>query len=118
MQTRHLQALTLVVLLCLAWPALASEGGGGSASEKDIFNADIGNFVFTLIIFGAVVLILGKFAWKPILNVLHEREQTIRTSLETAKREREQAAKLLADYETQLTKAREQAMLLTGRKVA
>ncbi len=101
----------------LALPALASESG---AAENNIFNADVGNFVITLLIFGAVVLILGKFAWKPILNVLHEREETIRSSLESAKREREQAARLLADYEAQLAKARTEAteIVAEGRRDA
>lgn len=102
----------------LGLPALASAAGG--AAENNIFNADIGNFVITLLIFGAVVLILGKFAWKPILNVLHEREETIRSSLESAKREREQAARLLHDYEAQLAKARTEAteIVAEGRRDA
>ena len=113
----------------LGWAALAPAlwftgalyaAEGESGAETDLFNADVGNAVFTLIIFGAVVLILGKFAWKPILNVLHEREQTIRTALETAQREREQATKLLADYEAQLAKARVEATAIVaeGRRDA
>jgi len=110
--------LPVVAWLC-AWgpPALAA---GEHGDDTNIFNADIGNFVFTLIIFGLVVLVLGKTLWKPLLNVLNEREKTIREALESAKREREQAAKLLADYQARLDQARVEAGALVeeGRRDA
>lgn len=115
MAHRNLLASLLTSAACV--PALAAAEHG---DETNIFNADIGNFVFTLIIFGLVVLILGKFAWKPLLNVLNEREKTIRDSLETARAEREQAQRLLADYKAQLEKARQEATAITdeGRRDA
>lgn len=109
-------AAFLVVLL--AAPALAAEGAHGE--ETNIFNADIGNFIFTLIIFGLVIWILGKFAWRPLLNVLNEREKTIRDSIEQAREERAQAERLLADYKAQLDKARvdANAIVAEGRRDA
>lgn len=118
---RKWNLLTIVATCCcaLAAPALAAEeqGHGG---ETNIFNADIGNFVATLIIFGLVVYILGKFAWKPLLNVLNEREQSIRHSLEAAREERVEAEQLLADYKAQITKARDEATAIVeeGRRDA
>jgi F-type H+-transporting ATPase subunit b len=96
---------------------MAAEEG---ASERNIFNSDVGNFIFTLIIFGLVVYFLGKFAWKPLLNVLNEREETIRSALVTAKQERQAAEHLLHEYQAQLDKAREEATALVaeGRKDA
>lgn len=89
-----------------AWPALAA---GEHGQATNIFDADIGNFVVTLVIFGLVVYILGKFAWQPLLNVLNEREATIRQTLEAARQEREQARRLLAEYEQRLEQARQEA---------
>ena len=117
LKQRTLAWAAFLVLNLAAPVLLASEEG---ADDRNIFNADIGNFIFTLIIFGLVVYLLGKFAWKPLLNVLNEREATIRTSLLTAKQEREQAERLLAEYQVQLDKARDEAAALVaeGRKDA
>jgi F-type H+-transporting ATPase subunit b len=89
----------------LAVPALASEEG----AQPSIFAGDLGNSLVTLIIFGLVVFLLGKFAWKPVLNLLQQREQTIRDALVEAKREREQADRLLAEYRAQVDHARVEA---------
>lgn len=110
---RYLKIVALTLAgLCAATAYAAEE------PEPGLFDADIGNFIFTLIIFGLVVYLLGKFAWKPLLNVLNEREQTIRSSLETARQERETAERLLAEYRTQLEKARDEAaaIIAEGRR--
>ena len=40
-----------------------------------------GLIIWTLVTFVLLVFTLGKFAWKPIVNALHEREQSIADSL-------------------------------------
>ena len=104
MKLRALNRLAVLALpaACCA-PAWAAEG------EPNIFAGGIGNAVVTLIIFGSVVRILKKFAWGPTLDVLQKREAAIRDALETAKQEREEADKLLAKYQAQIDKAREEA---------
>lgn len=106
----------VVGVLTLSAAALASEAGG----DRNIFNADIGNFLFTVVIFGLVIFLLGKFAWKPLLNVLNEREATIRESLRAARHEREEAERKLAEYQAQLDRAREEASAIVaeGRRDA
>ena len=115
MPHRNLLASLLTIAACV--PALTAAEHG---DETNIFNADIGNFVFTLIIFGALIFILGKFAWKPLLNVLNEREKLLRESLERAQQQRREAEKLLADYQAQLAKARDEASAIVaeGRRDA
>ena len=66
----------------------------------------LGLFVWTLLIFVAVFFVLRKYAWKPILKALHEREESITSSLEEAKRAKEEMAQLKADNETLLREAR------------
>jgi len=104
-------------LLCASAAWAADEAHG---SETNIFNADIGNFIFTLVIFGLVVWILSRTLWKPLLNVLNEREKTIRESLDSARREREAAARLLAEYQARLERAHAEAAALVeeGRRDA
>jgi F-type H+-transporting ATPase subunit b len=90
-------------LAAAAAPLLAAEGGGGP------FEGNVGNALWTLVVFGLVVLVLGRYAWGPILSGLAEREQFIRSSLEEARRDREAAAKKLEEYVEQLNRARSEA---------
>ena len=86
----------------LAW---ASEGGG----EGNLFAGDLGNAIWTLVIFILVIVVLGKFAWGPLLNALQQREQFIRTSLQEAKDDREAAEARLQEYEERLQQAATEA---------
>ena len=56
-----------------------------------------------------VVWLVGKFGWKPIIKGLTDRENSIRTDLETAKAEREKAGALLADYKQAMANAKKEA---------
>ena len=90
----------------LAAPLLANEGEGGGGGP---FSGDIGNALWTLVIFGLVVLVLGKYAWGPLLSGLQARERFIQESLESAKRDREAAEARLKEYEQRLASARDEA---------
>jgi F-type H+-transporting ATPase subunit b len=100
------QVLPIWAAVLCAGTTLAAEPGGES---PNLFAGTIGNAVVTLIVFGLVIFILGKFAWPHLMHVLAEREQTIRESLEDARREREQAEELLEKYRQQIEQARVEA---------
>ena len=104
------------LILVASGAAWAAEPG----AETNIFNADIGNFVFTLLVFGVVLYILRKFAWNPLLEVLSKREAGIREAIEAAQRGHAEAERLLAEYKTQLDRAREEAtgIVAEGRRDA
>lgn len=104
-----------LTLLSAAAPALAAEG-----EKSDIFAGGIGNAIITLLVFGTVVFLLGKYAWPPLMRVLAEREQTIRESLEDARREREEAERVLEKYTRQIEQARVEASRIVdqGRRNA
>ncbi|MFH1419780.1 MAG: F0F1 ATP synthase subunit B [Planctomycetota bacterium] len=110
-------ACLLVSLVASAQFALASEEGG---AEPSIFAGDLGNAIWTLVIFVVVLFVLGKFAWGPILKALQHREEFIRDSLTSAKTEREEARNLLDEYTEKLNKAREDASAIVeeGRRDA
>ena len=91
--------------LLASLPALAREEG----EPGGVFAGDVGNVIWTLIIFGLVVFVLGRFAWGPILSGLQSREAFIRESLESARRDREQAEARLAQYVEKLNSARSEA---------
>lgn len=68
----------------------------------------VGLIFWTLVAFILVFVILRKFAWKPILSSLHDREKGIADSLETAKRVKAEMAQLKNENEELLAKAREE----------
>jgi len=67
---------------------------------------DIGLLFWMLVSFLIVFLLLKKFAWKPILNMLHEREYNIEQALKSAEKAREEVEKLQAKNERILDEAR------------
>jgi F-type H+-transporting ATPase subunit b len=111
-------ALIIVAVSIVASPALAVQET--EHAEPSIFEGGLHNAVWTLLIFLTVVIVLGKFAWGPLLGALRQREDFIRDSLETAKREREESAELLKKYTDQISRAREEATAITqeGRRDA
>ena len=94
----------------MAASATASEGG-----ENNLFAGDIGNAFWTLLIFGLVIVVLGKFAWTPLLNGLQKREEFIRVSLEEAKEDRLAAEARLQEYEQKLVGAKDEANEIIDR---
>jgi F-type H+-transporting ATPase subunit b len=69
---------------------------------------DIGTIFWMLLMFIIVMLILKKFAWKPILNALRNREQSIEESLRSADKAKKEMEKLQADNERIIAEARKE----------
>jgi F-type H+-transporting ATPase subunit b len=65
-----------------------------------------GTIFWMVIIFGIVLFILKKFAWKPILNALKEREESISNALNSAEMARREVEGLKADNEKVIAEAR------------
>lgn len=79
-----------------------------------------GNLVFwMLLMFSILLFILGKFAWKPILKALKDRENSIREALESADKAKEDMAALQADNEKVLNEARKErdALLKEAKEI-
>ena len=106
-------------LLVMAMAPVASVWAA-EEGEVNLFAGDIGNAIWTLVIFLAVILVLGKFAWGPMLSGLQRREQFIRDSLEEAKQDREAAQAQLDEYNEKLDTATAEALkvLEEGRRDA
>lgn len=117
---RLLRWIGVAALLAVSVPVFAAEPPHAGEAQVSIFAGSLGNALVTLIVFLIVVYILAKTAWRPLLKVLNERERTIRESIETARQEREQAQRLLADYQKQLEQARAAATAIVeeGRRDA
>ena len=66
----------------------------------------IGLMFWTVLIFVLLVLVLKKFAWKPILNAVDERNNSITEALSSAKKAKAEMEQLSADNEKILNQAR------------
>lgn len=73
-----------------------------------LLNPDLGLIVWTAIAFVIVLFILGKYAWKPIMKSLDDREASIADSIATAERVRAEMAQLKNENEQLLAQAREE----------
>jgi len=67
-----------------------------------------GLLFWQVVIFVALVILLAKFAWKPILSSLKEREESIQTALDQAEKAKLEMASLKSDNEKLLKEAREE----------
>ncbi len=92
----------------------AAEGGGG------LYDINTGLSTWTLLVFAILVVILGKYAWGPILKNVEAREKGIQAAIDQAAQRNVEAAKLLDEHKAQLADARRQAseLIAEGRAAA
>ncbi len=74
----------------------------------ELLKPEFGLFFWTLCIFLVILFILSKFAWKPIVAALKEREEGINTALKSAENARAEMANLAADNQRILNEAKEE----------
>ena len=74
----------------------------------ELLTPELGLFVWTLVAFLIVFFILKKFAWKPILKSLNERESGIADSIAAAEKVKEEMKKMQSENQTLLAQAREE----------
>lgn len=68
-----------------------------------------GDILATLVIFILLMLLLKKFAWGPLMGVMQQREDLIKSEIETAENSRLESHKLLEEQRSLLKDARTQA---------
>jgi F-type H+-transporting ATPase subunit b len=119
MKTMRKMTIGLLTLTfgAAALPAFAAEEAGGAITP---FAGDVGNALWTLVIFALVLFVLGRFAWGPILKALQSREAFIRESLEKAQADRLEAEARLKEYLDKINAARTEATAIVdeGRRDA
>lgn len=88
-----------------ASPALAQEHGA-AAPEGGLLSLNGGLMFWTLVIFVVLLVILSKFAFKPITAAVAAREAALEQAIADAKRDREEANRLLAEQRAALDASR------------
>jgi len=104
---RTTRAVVVPALLWAATPVslLAAEGEG----TTPLFTINLGTTVWTTLVFFALLGILWKFAWGPILAAVDAREKAIQGALDEAARQNQDATRLLEEHRRQLADARRHA---------
>ena len=87
---------SLALLVISATPAAAEE------VKKSLLEPSYGLMVWTLVIFVILVVILSKYAFGPITAAVVAREKALEDAINAAKRDREEAASLLAEHRVKL----------------
>jgi F-type H+-transporting ATPase subunit b len=87
---------------------------------QSLITPEIGTVLWTLITFVFLAGLLARFAWKPILATLEERERTIRESLEKAQKARAEGEETLRRNQEILAQARREtgAIIEQGKREA
>lgn len=85
---------------------------GGGEHKGSLLDIDPGLIIWTLITFFLLLVLLGKFAWKPIVKTLQEREAKIKDSLDQAEKARREAESLGKKNEELLARAEREAQEL------
>jgi len=105
-----LRLLSILTLTLAALPAAAQE----AAQEKPrgLLDPHAGLMFWTLLIFVALWLLLRKYAFPAIFAAVEAREKALEDAIAAAKRDREEAAKLLEEHRRQIDAARTDAQRL------
>ncbi len=98
-------ALNSFALSLVASPLLAQE----AESKPGLLALQGGLMFWTLVIFVLVFLVLKTFAFGPITKAVADREQALLDAIEAAKKDRDDAAKLLAEHRAAIEAARNEA---------
>ena len=86
---------------------------------KLIDDFSFGLFIWQIVIFVGLILLLKKFAWKPILDAVNEREEGIKNALLSAENAKKEMQNLKSDNEKLLAEARAErdAMIKEAREI-
>ncbi len=84
-------------------------------NSNPFLTLDPGMYIWTVVTFFILLVILGKFAWRPILRALDERENFISKSLEDAKAAKKELEEVTLKQEQLVSEAREQAKEIVNK---
>jgi F-type H+-transporting ATPase subunit b len=77
--------------------------------NNPLVQVDPGLFIWTLVTFLALLALLAKFAWRPLLQALDARQETIRKSLDDAAKAKQELERLNRESEQIIRHARVEA---------
>ncbi|MCD6176194.1 MAG: F0F1 ATP synthase subunit B [Planctomycetes bacterium] len=109
-------ALFLGVQICLCDVLLASEEIAEGEQPPSVFSGTFGESIWTLVWFFVLLVVLWKFAWKPMLAGLTSRTEHIERQISDAEKTRAEAKKVLDEYGAKLADAERQGRDIIGAR--
>lgn len=101
--TRNLGKILIILMIIVPNTILMASGDGAQLTKLEK-----GLMFWSLVTFFIVFIVLSKVAWKPLIEGLEQRENTIRGNIEDAETKQKQAAEKLKEYEEKLAKAEDE----------
>ncbi|MHC4563874.1 MAG: F0F1 ATP synthase subunit B [Planctomycetota bacterium] len=95
--------------------ALATTARAMAASADALDLGDAGQAIAALAVFGVLLFVLGKWAWKPIVAQLRDREEEIAATLARSEQRETEAQDLLKHYRSRLDRAETEADALVAQ---
>jgi F-type H+-transporting ATPase subunit b len=88
--------------------------------KADLLSPNGGVMFWTIVIFVLLMIVLSRFAFKPMLAAVEARERSLQEAIDAAKRDRDEAARVLAELRAQLEQSRGEAqkLITDGRATA
>jgi F-type H+-transporting ATPase subunit b len=111
--------LSAAITMTNAASLLAQEAGGAQGGG-DLMSVRINLMFWTLLIFVILYLLLRWKAFPAILGAVEQREKSLQDAIDSAKRDRDEAQRLLEEHQRQIEAARGEAqkLIADGRAVA
>jgi F-type H+-transporting ATPase subunit b len=88
---------------------------GGSEGSSNPLELQPGLAIWTVVVFVLLLLLLGRFAWQPLLRALHQREHHLQHVLEETERARNESEALLAEHRRQMARATDEVRALLDK---
>lgn len=106
---RGIAAATSAVAVAAAMPAMAlAENAGGITAILP----DLNEFIPMVIAFLIVAVVLAKFGWPVLENIIDKRESSIKEALEKSEEARIESERVLEEYREQLAQARQESIAI------
>lgn len=117
--------LIVAVLACAALPGSAhaadapkhgekegghgdGHGGHGGGDDGGVFGKALDLAIWTVVVFLVLLVVLGKFAWGPMMEGLKRREESIRAAIDEAQKAKEEAAKMRQEMNAEIARSRDE----------
>lgn len=103
---------SLIASFVFAAPVLAQETEHAAPASVNLLQPVAGLMFWTLVIFLVLLFVLGKYAYRPLLEAVEAREKALEDALAAATRDRDESARVLAEHRANLEAARLEAQKL------
>lgn len=83
--------------------------------NNPLVQLDPGLYIWTIVVFLVLLALLAKFAWRPLLEALEARQESIRRSLDDAAKAKQELERLHVESQRILAQARGEADAIVAR---